>query len=139
MLEFFLQNHQKQVKSSTLRSDSASLYSSMSNTNRDLGNYLTEKYKSKVSDVKNIIGEKKVNELTLERDGLEADLFEAKINGNLDRIYAHKMSYEVSVIMNDETKLYNGSNDDALKAILSTSYTSLENLYNSISNFSEAK
>ena len=67
------------------------------------------------------------------------DLFEAKINGNLDRIYAHKMSYEVSVIMNDETKLYNGSNDDALKAILSTSYTSLENLYNSISNFSEAK
>ncbi|MDO4747005.1 MAG: hypothetical protein Q4A70_01510 [Candidatus Saccharibacteria bacterium] len=132
-------NYRKLIKSSVLRSDSVSLQSVLSNTNRDLDSYLADKYKRKSSEINKAIGEKKVEQLTLEKDGLEAELFEAKINGNLDRIYAHKLSYEISVIMSEEGKIYNGDSDDTLKSILSTSYTSLENLYNSISNFSEAK
>ena len=100
---------------------------------------LFAEYKRKSSEINKAIGEKKVEQLTLEKDGLEAELFEAKINGNLDRIYAHKLSYEISVIMSEESKIYNDGSDDTLKNILSTSYSSLENLYNSISNFSEAK
>ncbi len=132
-------SYQKLVKSSDLRSDSASLNSVLSNTSRDLDSYLTEKYAVKSGDVAKTIGEKLVEEINLEKDGLKADLFEAKINGNLDRIYAHKMAYEISVIMSSESQIYNASGDDTLKGILATSYSSLENLYNKISNFSEAK
>ena len=134
-----INSYQKLVKSSILRSDSASLYSVLSNTNRDLDSYLAEKYSLKDKEITAVVGEKLTNEIALEKDGLEADLFEAKINGNLDRIYAHKMTYAISTIMNDEEKIYNGGSVDKLKTVLSTSYASLENLYDKISKFSEAK
>lgn len=134
-----INDYRKLVKSSDLRSSSASLYSVLSNTNRDLNNYLDEKFGVKSKDIATAIGKNLVDEITLEKDGLEADLFEAKINGNLDRIYAHKMTYEITVLMNKESEVYESSGDDTLKAIIQTSYASLENLYNTISNFSEAK
>jgi len=46
-----IQKYQPNVKSSDLRSSSASLYSILSNTSRDLTNYLTEKYKFKEKDI----------------------------------------------------------------------------------------
>lgn len=130
-----IQTYQPNVKSSDLRSSSASLYSILTNTDRELTNYLTEKYNFKEKDVDG----KLVEEATLEKDGLEAELFEAKINGILDRIYAHKMSYEVSVLMSEEAKLINSSKNDALKELLTTSYSSLENLLTKFSEFSETK
>lgn len=133
-----INSYQKLVKSSILRSDSASLNSVLSNTNRDLGNYLGEKYALKSEDITKALGSKVVDGLDQEKQALEAELFNAKINGNLDRIYAHKMAYEILVIMNDESKIYNSNSDDTLKNIMVTSYNSLENLYNKISNFSEA-
>ena len=134
-----IDSYQKLVKSSVLRSDSASLNSVLSNTNIDLDNYLNEKYSLKRDEITKMLGSKVVDGLDQEKQGLEEELFNAKINGNLDRIYAHKMAYEISVIMNDESKIYNSNSDDALKNIMVTSYNSLENLYNKISNFSEAK
>jgi hypothetical protein len=96
---------------------------------------LNEKYDYKEKDAnKNL-----VEEATLSKDGLEADLFEAKINGNLDRIYAHKMAYEISLFMNEETKLINTTKNSDYKEILTKSYNSLDNLYDSFSNFSETK
>ncbi len=130
-----ISNYQSSVKSSDLRSHSASLYSIISNTSRGLTDYLTEKYDYKEKDAnKNL-----VEEATLSKDGLEADLFEAKINGNLDRIYAHKMAYEISLFMNEETKLINTTKNSDYKEILTKSYNSLDNLYDSFSNFSETK
>ncbi len=107
----------------------------MSNTNRELTEYITEKYDYKEKNVNADI----INEATLARDGLEADLFEAKINGNLDRIYAHKMTYEITMLMNDEAKLINATNDNNYKDILNRSYNSLETLHESFSSFSETK
>lgn len=130
-----ISNYQSSVKSSDLRSHSASLYSIISNTSRKLTDYLTEKYDFKEKDVdKNL-----VEEATLSKDGLEADLFEAKINGNLDRIYAHKMAYEISLLMNEETKLINTTKNSDYKELLTKSYNSLDNLYDSFGNFSETK
>lgn len=130
-----IQTYQPNVKSSDLRSTSASLYSILANTDRELTNYLTEKYNFKDSD----IDKKIVEEATLEKDGLEAELFEAKINGILDRIYAHKMAYEISVLMSEEAKIINSSKSDVLKELLTTSYNSLENLSAKFSEFSETK
>ena len=130
-----ISEYQTNVKSSNLRSSSASLYSILSNTNRELTDYITEKYDYKEKSV-----DKKIaDEATLARDGLEADLFEAKINGNLDRIYAHKMTYEITLFMNEEAKLINMSKNDNYKEILNRSYKSLETLYENFSSFSETK
>ena len=127
--------YQSSVKSSTLRSNSASLLSILSHTSRELTNYLTNKYSYKSGEE----GEKLVSEAQLNMDGLRAVLFNAKINGILDRIYAHQVAYEISMILNEESKLYNKTSNDDLKNILSTSYSSLENLYSGFNDFSEAK
>lgn len=133
--ESVIQEYQPSVKSSVLRSSSASLYSVLTNTNRELTDYITAKFNFKDKEV----DKKLKDELQLEKDGIVSDLFEAKINGVLDRMYAHKMAYEVSMIMTEEDKIYDMTGDETLKNLLSTSYNSLKNLYDKFNDFSEAK
>ena len=130
-----VQTYQTNIKSSDLRSSSASLNSILSNTSRELTEYLTEVHS---------IDEKKVEEKVLAqaeeaRDALDAELFEAKINGILDRIFAHKMTYEISVLMSEEARLINSTKNDGLTELLKTSYDSLETLYEKFNEFSETK
>ena len=74
----------------------------------------------------------------MNKDGLEASLFEAKITGVLDNIYANKMVYEVSLIMTEEAQLSSKTDNDKLKEVLTTSYNSLNKLYDEFNNFSGA-
>ena len=127
--------YQEYVKSSDLRSSSASLQGVISNASRDLTKYLEEKYNF---DGKNI-DEKMEEEAAVARDELSNELFEAKINGILDRIYAHKMTYEISLFMTEETQLVDSANDEALTELLNNSYQSLEKLYSKFNDFSETK
>ncbi len=130
-----IEEYQPNVKSSSLRSSSASLNSVISDTNSKLTDFVTAKYEFKEKDV-----DKKLKDAAAgNQEELSNELFEAKINGVLDRVYAHKMSYETSMLMTEEAKLINSSKDDALKSILSTSYDSLKNLYDNFNNFSETK
>ena len=126
-----ISEYQPSVKSSDLRSNSASLYSVLSNTNRDLTSFITENYNySSKSD------DKKFEEtVALERDGLESALFEAKINGILDQVYANKMAYVISLISSKETNLFNATNSEDLQNLLSSSYNSLNNIYDKFANF----
>ena len=130
-----IQEYQQNVKSSILRSNSASLSGVLANTSRDLTDYLVNKYKFKDKDISNKIFE----EATLAKDELTNELFEAKINGILDRIYAHKMAYEISLLTAEEAKLIKASQDDALTELLTTSHESLSNLYDKFNDFSETK
>lgn len=127
------------VKSSELRSYYTTLSSLLVNVRGQLDSYLSSKNNGKNEDAKKILGEKKIEQLTLERDDLENELFEAKINGNLDRVYENKMTYEIATLMNEESEIAKSSSDESLKSIMEGSYTSLENLYNQMSNFSESK
>jgi len=130
-----IEEYQPNVKSSSLRSSSASLDGVISDTNSKLTDFVTAKYEFKEKDV-----DKKLKDAAARnQEELSNELFEAKINGVLDRVYAHKMSYETSMLMTEEAKLINSSKDDALKSILSTSYDSLKNLYDNFNNFSETK
>lgn len=130
-----IDEYQKHVKSSILRSSSASLKTILSATDTDLKNYISEKYTGK-SDK----SEKKIEETAAkEKEELLNELFNAKINGLLDRTYAHQMAYQITNIMNEETSLYNSTKNDALKEILSHSFDSLENLYSEFNDFSETK
>ncbi len=127
--------YQSNVKSSDLRSYSASLNGILSNTSKELTAYAEEKYNFKAKDVSSKISE----EETLSKDGLANELFEAKINGILDRIYAHKMAYEISLITNRESQIFKSSSNENLKNILETSYNSLNNLYDGFNDFTETK
>lgn len=130
-----IDSYQPSVKSSILRSQSASFNTLLSNTSSQLSNYAQEKYSEKTSKIsKNLTEEAKTNQ-----DALQAELFEAKINGNLDRVYAHKMAYEISLLTTEEASIIRASKDEALKEILSQSYDSLEKLYDGFNDFSETK
>ena len=130
-----IQTYQPNVRSSDLRSSSASLYGILTNIDRDLTNYLVEKYKFKEKNV-----DKKILEAaTAAKDELDLELFEAKINGILDRIFAHKMAYEISVLISEENRVMGAVKNDDLKESLRTSVQSLENLYGKFNDFSETK
>ncbi|MBR2998640.1 hypothetical protein IKF34_02630 [Candidatus Saccharibacteria bacterium] len=129
-----VQDYQKLIKSSDLRSASASLVSVLSNTDSELTNYLTAKY----NFTDKSIPENVVTEANAAKDALGADLFEARINGILDRVYTHKMVYEVAMLLNKEAAIINSSKDTELIELLTKSYNSLENLYNNFNDFSEA-
>ena len=59
--------YQPRVKSSILRSSSSSLYTVLSNTNRELTEYITSKFKFKEKDVKKDI----LNEATTSKESLD--------------------------------------------------------------------
>lgn len=130
-----ISDYQPNLKSSSLRSHSASLYSVLSNTSRDVNNYLVGAYGESEATASNTMAEDE----KLHLDGLESELFSAKINGILDRIYAHKMAYEISMIMSREGSVYERVSDASLKTAIETSYNSLNNLYSEFEGFSETK
>ena len=127
--------YQNDVKSSKLRADSASLNSVLSIALKELTDYLTAKYGFKEKNIDKDF----VEEATTAKDELDSELFEAKINGVLDRVYAHKMAYEISTIKVEEAKLIKETKSDELKKVLDESYKSLDTLLANFSDFSETK
>lgn len=130
-----IQEFQPNIKSSKLRSDASSLHGVLSNTSSKLASYLEGKYNYKKKD----ISESTISKAEEAKNELHDELFEAKINGNLDRIFAHKMSYEVSLFLAEEARIMKTSKNEELSTILTTSYDSLEKLYTNFENFSEGK
>ena len=126
-----ISKYQPSVKSSELRADSASLYSVLSGTERETVTYLTETYDFDRAD------DTLVENENLHKDELEQDLFRAKITGILDRIFAHKMAYEISMIQSKESAIYDKVTDEAYKSAIESSYNSLETLYSKFNDFSE--
>ena len=129
-----ISNYKNNLKSSNLRSSSVSLSSVLSDTNRRLEEYTENKDSKKDSEIKKL-----EEEAAVYKDELENDLFEAKINGILDRIFAHKMALEISLITAEESSIYDATGDGSLQSVLVTSYNSLNNLYDDFNNFSETK
>lgn len=126
---------QPSIKSSKLRSLSASLRGIFTNTSSQMTNAMIRIYEFEEGD----ISEDVIAEADTTKDGLYNDLFEAKINGLLDRVYAHKMALEIYNAMSDESNIIETANDEDLKSILTSSRDSLNNLYNQFNDFSETK
>ncbi|MBQ8984982.1 hypothetical protein IJ076_00255 [Candidatus Saccharibacteria bacterium] len=129
-----MNEYQGDVKSLSLRSLSSSLRGVFSNLSSQLGTYMTNTYQFDESkDVKEAV----VEEAELNKTNLNDELFKAKINGLLDRVYAHKMALEIYTVMSQEKGIFDKTDDAAFKEILSPSYTSLNNLYTQFNDFSE--
>ena len=131
-----INTYQSRVKSSVLRSSTASLNSILVNTTSSLTNYIADKYKTKDDKSVSASIKKKEEKLTTARDN---ELFEARINGLLDRTFASKMAYEITVLTTREKEILKLTKNDDLKNILNDSLNSLDNLYNSFNNYSEAR
>ena len=130
-----IEEYQSSVRSSELRASSASLNTVLQDTSKKIGDYLIQKYNYKDKDV----DKKVVEQLTLEKDELSEELFEAKINGVLDRIYAHKMAYQIQLFVAEGSQIRKSTKEEALQDILDTFGSSLENLYDKFNNFSEGQ
>ena len=130
-----ISDYQDNVRSSDLRASAASLHQVLTVTNKDLSDYMSEKYNLKVKNISKDIAA----QANTAKDGLNNELFEAKINGALDRIFAHKMAYEISLIGAEESSIIKATGDSNLKELLEKNYSSLENLYDKFNDFSEAK
>lgn len=130
-----LKTYQSSVKSPALRAASASLSSISENTSASLSEYLTAKYNLKDGKYDKKLQAK---EDTLIK-ALDDELFEAKISSLLDRTFARKIAYEISLLSDREQQIYHKTNDSELKTILQKSFNSLDNLYDSFNDFSETK
>ena len=97
--------------------------------------FLTEKHGIKIKS----LDKKLLAKAEEEKEELNTELFSAKINGILDRIYAHKMAYEISIITSKEASIIRDVSDAELKEALTSSYNSLNNLYDKFNDFSETK
>lgn len=127
-----IDKYQGSLKSSSLRSHSASLYTIITTTASATGDFIEANYKPD----KDSKPSKSEDERTTERDN---DLYDAKINGLLDRTYARKFAYEISVLMSDESKLLKQFDDAGFKNAINSSYNSLSVLKDSFTSFSETK
>lgn len=130
-----IDKYQPSIKSSNLRSSGASLKTILSSTSSNVTNYILGKYGEKSDKPSKNLEE----QMKTEQDELDSDLFEAKITGILDRVFAYKMAFEITQFQNEETKIHKSANNDELKSILSQSYDSLKILYNEFNDFSEGK
>lgn len=130
-----IDTYQPKVKSSQLRSLSGSLKGVLSNTSTQLNNYMISVLQFDFGSVK----ETTIEESNLQRDELLNELFSAKINGLLDRTYAHKLTLEIYTTMGEEAGIINETTDATLKELLTASYNSLNNLYSEFNDFSETK
>lgn len=129
--------YQDSLKSSLLRSYSSSLKSVLSETSKGLSSYLEKKHGLKKDKDFN---SKVISQADTMKDALNTELFEAKINGILDRTFDRKMIYEISILMTEESDVLRiAGKDEELTNVLNTSYDSLKKLYDNFDSFSEAK
>ncbi len=128
---FIVTEFQPSLKSSSLRSASATLRSLLDSASTTITNFIVEEYKFDTRK-----GDKKIqaDEEELYNE-LYEELFNAKINGLLDRTYARKIAYEITIIQNNLSEIYSKTKDENLKSSLSTTFDSLSNLYSSFDTF----
>ena len=130
-----ISEYQQYLKSSRLKSISAALGSELTNTAKKIETYLDEKYEYDTGSLNSKI----TDAAEYDRISLNNDLFEAKINGLLDRIFVHKMDHEITTFMSEEQAIISSADDSDVQNMLKTSYSSLTTIYDEISSFSETK
>lgn len=130
-----VKNFQKYIKDTSLRANAASFNTVLTNFDSSLVDYMKTKYSYKSGSE----SKKAKSKAETAQQTLHDELFEAKINGMLDRIFAHKMVYEISLLQAEMEAINRATSDQSLKEILGTPYESLGNLYELFNNYSETK
>lgn len=126
--ETIVDESQKSLKSSQLRSLNSSLELFLANTNRDIA----EPLKNNGLDVA------KLNPAILaQEDGskLKERLEDARLNAVFDRTYAREMAYQLETTLALMRQVYTTTNSKSLKEFLETSYNNLEPVQKQFADF----
>ena len=130
-LEKTLTTYTPSVKSSALRSSAASLSTILAELKSTSNTYFTasgaklEDYPLPTADSKN---------LTAMSSALES----ARLNGILDRTFAHELDYQIRYLIIIEDSTLAKSSDSSLTTFLKSSKASLERLRDTFASFSES-
>ena len=116
------------VKSTKLRSDSASLTALLGN----ISSLLSTQNLPKPTESQESAEESKISELN-------STLTFAKLNGYLDRVYAREFTLETTLLISMLRDASADSSDSSFQASLASIISSLETLNTSFANFSEVK
>lgn len=132
-LQTVITEYNKSIKSSDLRSTNTSLAGILSDVSTTLANYISDSLSLKQKEYTKKVVDKENAAL----EELKNELFEAKINGMIDRTFARKMIYETQNLINYENTLKKATGNASLKSYLSSSVNSLMVLHDTFSAFSE--
>lgn len=127
-LSSVITTYNRQVKSSSLRAGGASLSSILDNLSSTISPRL---------DPEKEISEKITTEESEILSNMSTSLANAKINGLLDRAYAREITYGITILLSLEAEVLESSKDEYLKASLSSSMESLNNVLPAFSDFSD--
>jgi len=123
---------QKSLKSSKLRSLNSNLRIYMTNTTRDVVTPLTNVGIEPKKLDKNVIA----SEATT---ALAGRLEDARLNGVFDRTYAREMAYQLGNLMTLMKQIYNSTNSTSMKEFTKSAYDNLESTQAAFANFSTAE
>jgi hypothetical protein len=132
-IQTVITDYNTSIKSSDLRSTNTSLSGILSDVSSTLETYITSTLSVKQKEYTKKVVDKETSAL----EELKNELFEAKINGLLDRTFARKMIYETQNLINYENTLKKATRNESLKSYLSSSANSLMVLHDTFSDFSE--
>lgn len=126
--EKIVEDSQKSLKSSQLRSLNSSLELFLANTNRDI----VEPLKNNGLDITKLNAD-----ILAQEDGtkLKERLEDARLNAVFDRTYAREMSYQLETILALMRQVYTTTNSKSLKEFLETTYNNLEPVQKQFSEF----
>lgn len=121
------------LKTSQLRAINASLSSVLTNTSKQLSDYLTA---DNDKDDALIPDDKTLEKETANNLALDTSLNNAKLNGLLDRTYDNQIGLQVSLLISMTSELITRNKDPELDNILTTFYSSLNAIHQSIEAYS---
>lgn len=129
--ETIVNDAQKNLKSSELRSLNSNLKIFLTNTNRDIAEPLLSSGVKIDKMDKSIVAKESGDEI-VER------LEDARLNAVFDRTYAREMAYQLETIIALMKQIYSSTGNSSLKAFLNETYSNLEPTQKSFAEFNAA-
>ncbi|MBQ3306358.1 hypothetical protein IJH02_02915 [Candidatus Saccharibacteria bacterium] len=126
-----IDQYNKNVKSSKLRSMGSSLSTVLSETSSRSATLLAENFDSKKTD-KSL----EENESAYIEE-VNTVLENARLNGLLDRAYVREMTYQIGILLSMESECSSKSKKTDVKDFLTSSMSNLDSLYTEFSEYSD--
>lgn len=132
-LQTISSNEQPFLKDSSLRASNGSLSLLLTNSSRDISDYLSGGGKKLTLPADLITSEKTY------LDKLNAKFDDARLNVDLDSTYAREMAYQLNVVQTMMQSIYREKPDKSLESVLTTTYDNLTPLQQTFAGFSGSK
>lgn len=130
-LQSIVDESQRTIKSSSLRTTSSNLSIYLTSANRDIAGPLqTYGLSSETLDKKIVAAENGAE--------LKKTLEDARLNAVFDRTYAREMSYQLATVTSLMQEIYNSANSTSLKSYLETTEANLTPIKKQLADFNAA-